>query len=375
LSFSSEKTQQPSRRSIVEFGVDIVDDHRKTFTPLLFNLGKRSQAERCSNHLALAGTQDVSDGSTCGPQAQIMAVWTVTGKARLTVPRPRLIIPLSVQIFHLFLGIFRTTPRFSAIPNFDLGEALFPYFSIHLGETLRKHRHPPLTPDNDPGRSDRETILPGLYLGIFRTADKGSIALAQRPAVFAECIEKWRLEQEDEAIKQGPSTLRTPTNQLSIRPGDCEYRKDLKILLCADLASIQEKLPAQGRADFDHLLETPRREAIRDTSSEVKNAFPVAGSLTERGRSERPKIAKHDNRFQKTRLTGAVASQHEVGARTQYDRPAFEVSKPTDRELGQFHRHPLQKRSDNAGKRSGLWQQNLGSSVEEKVGSLTVAWA
>ena len=101
---------QERQGGAVQFGVDIVHDDRKPFVSLLFNLCQGGESQRCCHALRLSRTEYISDAPTGRLQAQIMAVWTIAREPLLAVPRPRLIIALSVQIFHLFRPVRGAAP-------------------------------------------------------------------------------------------------------------------------------------------------------------------------------------------------------------------------------------------------------------------------
>ena len=119
MPFISEVTNETGERRFIQLGVHVVDDYGKVFTSLLFNLGERSQPERCSDRFRLPRTEFISGAPALGSQAQIMTVRTITGEAGLSVPRPRLIIPLLIENFHSFEVFGGAPPGLGTIVDRD----------------------------------------------------------------------------------------------------------------------------------------------------------------------------------------------------------------------------------------------------------------
>ena len=102
LSVPAQALNEESQRSVVQLCIHIVDDDGKALFSLPFYLSEGGDSQRGRHPLGLTRTEYISDAPAVCFDAQIMAVWTIDGKAHLAVPRPRLIIALSVQIFQFF---------------------------------------------------------------------------------------------------------------------------------------------------------------------------------------------------------------------------------------------------------------------------------
>ena len=181
-------------------------------------------------------------------------MWTFNGKPHLTVPRPRLIIPLSVLFFHLCSDHFRCEPRLPPIIQNNVRRAATANFFMGVRKLFLKGPHSLISADNNLGGSSCQGLFPGGHLGAPCSDSEGGIALSESSPVGAKILEEGWSKKKHKPIENRSSFLWAAPNQLPVRSGDRENRQDLEVLSDTTWDPINKQGSLERWTNLHHLF-------------------------------------------------------------------------------------------------------------------------